>query len=238
MMKYLDEGELSDDEIESGLQSAISSGRAFPVFVGSAYKNYGTSAILDSLIVDFPAPNKVTLPHALRGESDFELKSDTTGPLAAYVFKTAADPFAGRISFLRVYSGSLHSASEVTNSKKGVKERIGNLFVMVGKQQDSVDAVKAGDIIQVAKLHDTTTCDTLSTANDKIIVSSTAYPEPMLSFSIAPATKGEDDKLAQGMHRFIDEDPTLRFEQDPETHEAIIAGMGEVQIDVVRDRLK
>ncbi len=237
-MKYLEEGELSDAEIISGLQESIRAGRVFPVAVAAAYKNYGTLPLLDLLVSSAPSPSQMPPAHALKGEQEIELTANPAGPLVAYAFKTTADPFAGRITFLRVYSGTLTSGSEGYNTAKETRERIGNLFVLIGKQQESMDSAKAGDLVQVAKLHDTVTTNTLSTAADRIALAAPSYPDPMLNFSIAPVNKGEEDKLAQGMHRFMEEDPTLRFEQDAETHEAIIAGMGELQLEVTRDRLK
>ncbi len=236
-LKYLDEGELTDEEIVTGLSDVIRAGRAFPVLVSAAGKNYGTIALLDLLTAAAPAPPQTGPVGALRGEADIELTANPAGPLVAYAFKTTADPFAGRITFLRVYSGTLASGSEAFNVTKDARERIGNLFVFVGKQQEAVESARAGDIVLVAKLHDTTTADTLSGA-DHIAIAPPAYPVPMLNFSIAPLNKGEEDKLAQGMHRFMEEDPTLRFEQDAETHQAIVAGMGELHLEVVRDRLK
>jgi len=237
MMKFLEEGELADDEIVQGLREAARAGRVFPVLAGSAVKNYGTLPLMELLLSSAPAPNQ-GLVEALKGEDTIELKVDASGPLVAYAFKTTADPFAGRITFLRVFSGTLASSSEAFNVNKEAKERVGNLFVMIGKQQDTIESAKAGDIVQVSKLHITTTADTLSNAHDRIMIPPASYPIPMLNFSIAPLNKGEEDKLAQGMHRFEEEDPTLHFEQDPETHEAIIAGMGELQLEVTRDRLK
>ncbi len=238
MMKYLEEGELSDDEIIAGLRDVIRAGRVFPVLVSAAAKNYGTTALLDLISAALPAPSDAAPVHALRGETEVELTANPAGPLAAYAFKTTADPFAGRITFLRVVSGTLVSSSESFNVSKDAKERVGNLFVFMGKQQDAIESAKAGDIVLVAKLHATTTGDTLTGAHDRIVVAAPDYPVPMLNFSIAPVNKGEEDKLAQGMHRFMEEDPTLRFEQDAETHEAIVAGMGELHLEVVRDRLK
>lgn len=238
MMKYLEEGELTDDEIVSGLQEAIASGRVFPVVVGAAAKNFGTTLLLDLLVNSAPAPNQMPPVHAMKGDTEVELSANPSGPLVAYAFKTMADPFAGRITFLRVYSGTLSSGTEAFNTVKEVKERIGNLFVLIGKQQETVESAPAGDIVQVAKLHETTTMDTLASAGERIVVAPPTYPEPMLNFSIAPANKGEEGKLAESMRRFTEEDPTLRFEMDPETHESIIAGMGELQLEVTRDRLK
>ena len=238
MMKYLDEGVLTDEEIVRGLQEATRAGRIFPVLVGAAYKNYGSIALLQTIIDTLPSAAMLPAVKARRGDEEISLTVDAKGPLAVYVFKTESDQFAGRISYLRVYSGTMNPGMEAYNVQKSQKERIGGLFVLVGKHQDAAEMVSAGDIIQVAKLHDTLTTNSLSTAHDRIELPVAVYPEPMLNFSIAPATKGEEDKLAQGMHRFTEEDPTLKFEQDPETHEAVIAGMGELQIDIIRDRLK
>ncbi|MHB0936684.1 MAG: elongation factor G [Armatimonadota bacterium] len=238
MMKYLEEGELSDEEIVSGLQEATASGRVFPVVISAAAKNFGTMPLLDLLVSSAPSPDKMPPVHAVKGDAEVELTANPAGTLVAYAFKTMADPFAGRITFLRVYSGTLGSGSEAFNTVKEVKERIGNLFVIIGKQQEAVESAPAGDIVQVAKLHDTTTADTLASAGDRIVVAPPSYPEPMLNFSIAPSSKGEEGKLAESMRRFTEEDPTLRFEMDPETHESIIAGMGELQLEVTRDRLK
>ncbi|HEY3415288.1 MAG TPA: elongation factor G, partial [Armatimonadota bacterium] len=238
MMKYLEEGVLSDEEIVTGLHEATRAGRVFPVMVAAAAKNYGTVPLLDVLVDAVPSPKQMSVVHALKGEQEIELTANAGGPLVAYAFKTTADPFAGRITFLRVYSGTLHSGTEAYNVTKEAKERVGNLFVFFGKQQDPIEAAQAGDIVLVAKLHETATADTLSMPHDRIAIAPPSYPEPMLNFSIAPVNKGEEDKLSQGMHRFEEEDLTLRFEQDPETHEAIIAGMGELHLEVTRDRLK
>jgi elongation factor G len=238
MMKYLDEGALSEEEITRGLQLAVQSGRVFPILAGSPFSNLGTIPLLDFLVTAVPSPADIKPVRALKGDTDVEVKPKADGPLVAYAFKTTADPFAGRITFLRVYSGTLTPGCEAFNLNKEAKERIGNLFVLIGKQQDGVENAKAGDIIQVAKLHETITTHTLATAHDRIAIIPPFYPDPMLNFAIAPKNKGEEDKLAQGIHRFMEEDPTLRFEQDAETHEAIIAGMGELQVQVVQDRLK
>lgn len=238
MMKYLEEGELSFEEVAAGLQAGISAGRIFPVLIGAAARNFGSIPLLDLLITSAPSPATVSPLSAFKGEQEVKVTANSAGPLVALAFKTMADPFAGRITFLRVFSGTLHSGSEAFNVSKEVKERIGNLFVLIGKQQDPLESASAGDIVLVPKLHDTVTSNSLSTASDRILVPPPVYPDPMLNFSIAPVNKGEEDKLAQGMHRFEEEDPTLRFEQDAETHQAIVAGMGELQLEVVRDRLK
>jgi elongation factor G len=238
MEKYLEEGELSEDEVVTGLQIATRAGRVFPVLVGAATKNFGTLALLDLLVNSTPSPDQMPAVRAVRNDEEIDLAPSPTGPLAAYAFKTITDPFAGRITTLRVYSGTLAHSTEAYNVNKLVKERVGNLFLLLGKHQEPVDAAKAGDIIQVAKLHETGTTHTLADSHDRIQIVAPAYPEPMLNFSIAPVSKGEEDKLALGMHRFVEEDLTLRFEQDAETHEALIAGMGEIQVEVQRDRLK
>jgi elongation factor G len=238
MMKYLEEGDLTDDEIVAGLQEAVRAGRVFPVLVGAASKNFGTAPLLDLLVSSAPNPAQATAPAATKGDAEITVTCTSGGPLVAYACKTTADPFAGRITFLRVFSGTLHSSSEAFNTNKDAKERIGNLFAFIGKQQEPIEVAKAGDIVLVAKLHATATADTLSTAAERIAIVAPAYPIPMLNFSIAPTNKGEEDKMAQGLHRFEEEDPTLRFEQDPETHEAKLACMGELHLGVIQERLK
>ncbi len=237
-LKYLEEGDLSDEEIILGLQEGVRAGRIFPVLLGAAVKNFGTTALLDLLVSSTPAPNQVAPVAATKGDAEVTVKSNSAGALVAYAFKTTADPFAGRITFLRVYAGTLPSGSEAYNSNKEARERVGNLFAFIGKQQEPIETAKAGDIVLVAKLHASATADTLATATERVIVIPPAYPIPMLNFSIAPTNKGEEDKMAQGLHRFVEEDPTLHFEQDPETHEAIIACMGELHLGVIQDRLK
>jgi len=238
MEKYLTDGELSSEDMASGLAEAIKQKMLYPVIPTGAFKNLGTDTLLDFLSASCPSPLDAEPAIAVKGGEEVEVSCDASAPTAVYVFRTTADQFAGRINYLRVYSGTVKSASELVNMSKSSKEHIGNLFVMYGKQQDPQQSAVAGDIVLIAKLHDTKTGDTLAQSGSDIEIAKSSYPEPMLNFSITTATKGEEDKLAQGMHRFTDEDPTLRFEQDPETHEAIIAGMGELQLEVTRERLK
>jgi elongation factor G len=238
MMKYLDEGTLNEEEIINGLKTVIKNGNAFPVLCGSAFKNYGTTALLDLIVSSLPSPDQMPAKIGFKGEDEVELTNSNSGPVVAFAFKATADPFAGRITFLRIFSGQLKSGSDLVNVTKSSKERIGNLFVLIGKNQDNIEVANAGDIVQVAKLHDTLAMHTISTAGGNIQIAPPEYPEPMLNFAISPKTKGEEDKLAQGMHRFMEEDPTLKFEIDVETHDAVISGMGELQVEIARDRLK
>ena len=238
MMKYLDEGTLSEEEIINGLKTVIKNGNAFPILCGSAFKNYGTTSLLDMIVDSLPSPDQISAKIGLKGDEEVELNNSNSGPLVAYAFKATADQFAGRITFLRLFSGQLRSGSDIINVTKESKERIGNLFVLIGKTQDVIENASAGDIVQVAKLHDTLATHTISTAGNRIQIAPPVYPEPMLNFAISPKTKGEEDKLAQGMHRFMEEDPTLKFEIDAETHDAVISGMGELQVEISRDRLK
>ncbi len=237
-LKFLEEGTLSDEEIINGLQIVIREGKTFPVLMGTGTKNLGTIPLLKTIIECLPSPNERPAVIARQNDDEIELTAQDNGPLAAYVFKTSIDQFAGKVNFLRIFSGSLHGGMELFNTTKECKERIGNLFELVNKQQDVVERASAGDIVEVAKLHDTGTTHTLSTNGARILITPVKYPEPMLNFSLSPVTKGDEDKMAQGLHRFMEEDLTLRFEQDAETHQSIIAGMGELQIEVTRERLK
>lgn len=218
--KYLDGESLSDGEILAGLKKGFQANSFVPVLCGSALNNLGIRHLLD-LLVDFvPAPSV--------SEAD---------PLEVLVFKTMADPYVGKLSFFRVFGGNLKSDSVVYNANKEKDEKIAQIFVMRGKQQETVTEVKAGDLAAVAKLQETTTGDTLCRKDKPVILEGIVFPEPTLSVAIEPKSKGDEDKLGNAINKILEADPTLRLTKDLETKETILTGMGETHLDIVLERL-
>lgn len=238
MMKYLDGEELSNEELIFALAKGAKSGLFVLVLVGSGLKNIGVRRLLD-VLVDFccsaadrsrKATNSVT-------NEEVELVTDSAGPLVAQVFKTLADPFVGRLTYFRVFSGTLTSDSRLYNVTKGAEERVGQLFFVRGKEQINTATIKAGDIGAVAKLAVTTTSDSLCDRGAPFVVPPIAYPEPLFSAAVFPKTKADLDKLGAGLTRLVEEDPTLRVERNTETKETILSGMGESHIQIAARRL-
>ncbi|HHW42019.1 MAG TPA: elongation factor G [Syntrophomonadaceae bacterium] len=221
LMKYLDGEPLTDEEIYTGLKKAFQANSFVPVLCGSALNNIGVRHLLDFLVNFAPAPKA----------------SDQDAP-AALVFKTMADPYVGKLSFFRVFEGTMKSDSVVFNANKEKEEKIGQIFVMRGKQQETVPEVKAGDIAAVAKLQDTGTGDTLCRKDKPAILDGIEFPEPTLSVAIEPKSKGDEDKLSNAMSRLLEADPSLRLHKNLETKETILTGMGETHLDIVLERLQ
>jgi elongation factor G len=232
-MKYLEGESLTAEEVERGLLMGIESGRVVPVLLGSAQSGIGIATLLDRIIGELPSPAE--LPKKI---GDLELKADPSGPLAAFVFKTTADPFVGKINFVRVFSGTLKSDQHVLNSSRDKDERLHNLFYPHGKGQEVASEVPAGDICAVAKLIDTHTGDTFTTVKDKIVIDAVDFPEPIYRIAILPATKADEDKLGGALQRLHEEDPTFRSHRDAATHQEILEGMGDIHLDVIIERLK
>ena len=238
MMKYLDGAELTNDEIRAGLAAGLRGGQLVPVMVGSATKNIGVKQLLDAVVNLLPGPTAVerkALSQATQEEQT--LTPDPAGPLVAQVFKTLADPFVGKLTYFRVYSGSILSDSRVFNVNKGAEERLGQLFMVRGKEQIPVPAVRGGDIGAVAKLAVTSTNDTLGDRGTPLVMSPIIYPEPLFSAAVFPKTKADLDKLGAGLARLVEEDPTWRVERNVETNETILSGMGESHIQIAARRL-
>ncbi|MDR5709674.1 MAG: elongation factor G [Armatimonadota bacterium] len=232
--RYLEAGELSPEEILRGLRSGVRSGRVVPVLCGAALLGAGTSALLDTLVALAPHPGE----REAETESGERLAADPGGPLAALVFKTMADPYVGRLSYLRVYSGTLRADSQVYNAVKEKPERIGPLYVMRGKQQIQVPELPPGDIGAVAKLAETQTNDTLSQRDRPVRLRPIPFPKPVISMTIEAKTRQDEDRLATILPRLAEEDPTLHVEHDPEAKKTVIAGMGESHLEIVADRLR
>ncbi len=232
--KYLETGELTPEEVLRGLRAGVGSGRVVPVLCGAALLNVGTHPLLDALVALAPHPGE----REAETESGERIPADAGGPLAALVFKTMADPYVGRLSYLRVYSGTLHADSQVYNATKEKPERIGPLYVMRGKQQIQVPELPAGDLGAVSKLAETQTNDTLSQRDRPIRLRPIPFPKPVISMTIEAKTRQDEDRLATVLPRIAEEDPTLHVEHDPEAKKTMIAGMGESHLEIVADRLK
>ena len=239
MEKYLEGEELSIEEIKGAIRKATLSVEFFPVLCGSAFKNKGVKLMLDAVIDYLPAPTDVAniKGHTPEGE-EIERISDDDQPFAALAFKVMTDPFVGRVTFFRVYSGTMESGSYVTNSTKGKRERFGRLLQMHANHRQDIDKVYAGDIAAVVGLKDTTTGDTLVAEGDDIILESMKFPEPVISVAIEPKTKNDQEKMTVALIKLAEEDPTFKTYTDVETGQTIIAGMGELHLDIIVDRLK
>ena len=226
MERYLAGEELDPHDVAAALKTAVTNDELYPVSCGVATKNLGTHSLLDLLVEGVPSPVRKPSP----------IQTDAT--IAAFVFKTVADAFAGRISCFRVFAGTLASDSNVVNHRDHSKERIGSLMLMQGKEHDKADGFGPGDIGAVAKLKDVQTGDVLVDAEHDLEPPELAFPAPVMSFSVTPKTKGDDDKVAQALRRLHEEDPTLSLRRDPQTGEQLLSGMSQVHVEVAVGRLK
>jgi elongation factor G len=228
-------------EIKAAIRKLTVSSQIYPVLCGSAFKNRGVQPMLDAVVDYLPSPLDVpaTEGHDIRDEEKVvERHPDPKDPFAALAFKVAVHPFFGRLTYIRVYSGELASGGQVMNSTKGKKERIGKIFQMHSNKENPVDSVTAGHIYAVIGLKDTTTGDTLSDPNNQVVLESMTFPEPVIQVAIEPKTKADQEKLGVAIQKLAEEDPTFRVEQDIDTGQTIIAGMGELHLDILVDRMK
>ncbi len=229
LMKYLEGEELTPEEVRTGLKKSIAGGKVIPVLCGSALKNMGVNPLLDYIVAYLPSPEEAAAKSAAAMEKE---------SLAALVFKTLADPYVGRLSMFRVYSGVLKSDSSVYNTNRESEEKIGQLFALQGKNQVAVTEMKPGDIGAIAKLQATTTGDTLTSKASPVKLEGINFPEPTLPVAIKPKSKGDEDKLSNALARLLEEDPTLRLSKNTETRETILTGMGESHLDITIERLQ
>jgi len=241
--KYLEGGDLSDEEIINGIKESSLTRKFIPVTCGSAVRNIGMPNLLDTIVLCLPSPAEMATISPIRGRSlkdnsEVIRKPAENEPLAAYVFKTIADPYAGKLSLFRVLSGTLKADSTIYNSTTDSKERIGQLFYLQGKKQVPVQSLSAGEIGVVAKLKGTNTGDTISDEAKPIVFNKVKFADPIISYAMAAKNKGDEEKVSIALHRVLEEDPTLRFTRDEETKEMIISGMGQVHIEVTLERLK
>src|SRR5262245_10035551 len=237
--EYLDSGTLPEEHIVSGAKDGCARARLAPVICGSAARAIGIDRLLDFIVEEFPAPaDRDPITVVGKGGGEDTRAADPNGALCAYVFKTVSDPFVGHIMMFRVFSGSVKPDSTVVDATQGTEERTSQLFTIQGKEHDTVSSVPAGDIGAVAKLQHAHTGDTWSAKDKPVTLPSVELPEPLLAYAIAPSSKGEEDKLATGLTRLREEDPSFRVERNEETHETVIYGMGEAHLDVQMHRLE
>ncbi|BBB92994.1 MAG TPA: elongation factor G [Methylomusa anaerophila] len=237
LTKYLDSGELTDEEIKTGLITGIYQAKVFPVLCGSAYKNIGAVQVLDAIVSYLPAPGFRTFTGFHPSTKD-PVERKISDPFSAMVFKTTADPFVGRLSFIRVFSGTLKPDSTLYNISKDKSERIGNIFSMKGKNQDPMAIAHAGDIVVVAKMQETGTGESLCDREKPVMFEPVAFPKPMFTRAIEAKNKGDEDKIGNALTRLMDEDPTFKTRKDVETHQLLISGMGELHLDIMVERMK
>jgi elongation factor G len=238
MEKFFDAGTLTQDELVGGLKKATHSAKIFPLVCTSAFANMGAQPLLDAVLAYLPSP--VDRPFKALDNAGNEVTriADEKAPYAATVWKTVADQFAGRITMFRVYQGCLKADSAVTNTTQGTQERLGHLVMLQGKTQTTVPEVRAGDLAAVAKLKDTRTNDTIADKAAGIKFAPLDFPEPVLSYAIEPKSRGDEDKISGSMHRLEEEDPSIRYMRDPQTHELLLAGQGQLHIEVTVAKLK
>jgi elongation factor G len=230
--KYLGGEALTPEEVMKGFRQAVHAGRSVPVFVVAGTAGVGGAGLLDSIISLMPSPAESPAVTAAGKQGEESLKATDSGPLAVYVWKTTADPFVGKLTYLRVYSGSLNSDSRIWNQAKGSEERVGTLHVMRGKEQVPVKVLHAGDIGTVAKLGTTGTGDTLCEKSHALTLATPAYPNALYSVAVVPKTQADSAKMGNVLSRLAEEDPTLVWHQEPSTNQTILQGMGDQHIDV------
>ena len=240
LMMYLEGETLPVDDVKATVREATISMDITPVFCGSAFKNKGVQRLLDGVIDYLPAPTDVPAieGHAPRSEDHISRPADPDGPFAAIAFKIATDPYVGRLTFARVYSGTLNKGDALLNANTEKKERAGRLLFMHANTREDVDQVKAGDICAIVGLKDTRTGDTLADPNAPVVLESMDFPEPVIRIAIEPKTKADIDKLGVGLQKLAEEDPTFKVSSDEETGQTLIAGMGELHLEIIVDRLK
>jgi len=241
MEKYLEEGELTEEEIKQGLRIRTLANEIVPVLGGSAFKNKGVQAVLDAVVEYLPSPTEVKAIEGILDDKDETVatrEADDDAPFAALAFKIATDPFVGTLTFFRVYSGKLCSGDSVYNPVKGKKERVGRMVQMHSNSREEIKEVLAGDIAAAVGLKDVTTGDTLCSNDEVITLERMEFPEPVISVAVEPKTKPDQEKMGIALGKLAQEDPSFRVKTDEETGQTIISGMGELHLDIIVDRMK
>jgi elongation factor G len=234
MERFFEAGTLTQDELVAGLKRGVSAGRVFPAFCASASANVGMQPILDAIVTYVPSP--VERPVKVSDEQRIDAKD--SGPVSAFVWKTVADPFAGRITLFRVLSGTLKSDSTVHNVTRDTPERLGHIVLLQGKTQTAVPEIKAGDIGAVAKLKETLTSDVLADKGSKLAIPVIKFPEAVISYAIEPKSRGDEEKISTALHRLQEEDPSISYNRDQQTKELLLSGQGQSHIEVTVAKLK
>ena len=240
MMKYLDGEEITEAELKAGIRQATINVDFFPVMAGSAFKNKGVQLMLDAVLDYLPSPLDVEAIKGIDPKTDEETTrpADDEAPFASLAFKVMTDPFVGRLTFFRVYSGVLESGSYVLNASKDKKERIGRILQMHANTRNEIDRVYSGDIAAAVGLKDTTTGDTLCALDSPVILESIEFPDPVIQVAVEPKSKADQDKMGIALQKLAEEDPSFRVETNVETGETVISGMGELHLDVLVDRMR
>ncbi len=240
MEKYFEGEGFTTDEIHHALRDGVKEGSIVPVLCGSAVLNTGVQVLMDAIAEYFPSPDETSNAVGTKPQTEeaIERKPDAKEPLAAIVFKTVADPYVGKLSLFKVISGTLSKDSVVYNSNKDKKEKIGHIYILRGKKQIEVDRIEAGDIGAITKLANTNTGDTLCDADNPVILEGIDLPKPVLAMAIVPKAKGDEEKIGSGLHRLVEEDPTISIEQNSETHQQLIYGIGEQHLDIIVSKLQ
>ena len=240
MEEFFEKGSLPQEDLLKGLRQAVLAGKIFPVFPASSLRNVGIQPILDDVVDLLPSPvdrgevNGIDPVH----KTEVSGKPSPDAPFSAFVFKTIADPHAGRLTLFRVYSGTLKADTQVYNMSRDTAERVGSLFLLQGKNQTAVPEIQAGDLGAVAKLKETLTGETLCDKAHPIVFPPLDFPEPATTFAIEPRTRGDEDKISIALHRLMEEDPVIRVSRDEQTHEMLLSGMGQLHVEVVVGKLK
>ncbi|MGA9466901.1 MAG: elongation factor G [Exiguobacterium marinum] len=240
MMKYLEGEEISIEELKAAIRQATLSVEFYPVLVGSAFKNKGVQLMLNAVVDYLPSPVDVESIKGINLDTEEEITREPSdeAPFSALAFKVMTDPYVGKLTFFRVYSGTAEAGSYVKNSTKGKRERLGRILQMHANSREEIPMVFAGDIAAAVGFKDTTTGDTLCTEKDNIVLESMTFPEPVISVAIEPKSKADQDKMGQALAKLAEEDPTFRTETNPETGQTIISGMGELHLDILVDRMR
>jgi elongation factor G len=238
MEQFFDQGTIPNEDLVPGLKRAVAERQLFPVYCYSALLNVGPSDLVDALVDYLPSPAESTFRLGSDGEGSGHRQGTENEPASAYVFKTVADPFAGRLSYLKVVSGVLENDATLSNFNQGLSERLAHLSVPQGKSAVEISKLFPGDIGVVAKLKETVTGNTLGDKDHPILYDSLNFPEPLISFAVAPKSRGDEDKISNALHKILEEDPTLRFGRDQQTNEMLLSGMGQLHIEIIVARLK
>ena len=240
MLKFLDGEEIEEAELKTAIRNATLTVEFFPVLCGTAFKNKGVQLLLDAVIDYLPAPTDVPSIKGINPKTDEETERASTdeAPFSSLAFKVMTDPFVGRLTFFRVYSGVLSSGSYVLNASKGKRERVGRILQMHANSREEIQEVFSGDIAAAVGLKDTTTGDTLCDEKNPVILESIVFPEPVIEVAVEPKSKADQDKMGVALQKLAEEDPSFRVTSNPETGETVIAGMGELHLDVLVDRMR